>query len=163
MNLKVNWVKWHGMKIGELAKQSGLSASRIRFYEASGLIQAVNRKANGYRDYPTEAVAVLDIIASAQNAGFTLDEIRHLLPVTSKGGWQHEELVEAIERKLVEIETMQQRLVATKAQLITALDSIKNRPEDLSCVDRAKWVLERLHGEPIEAAPTSKSGRSSAS
>jgi DNA-binding transcriptional MerR regulator len=29
------------MKIGELAKLSGLTASRIRFYEASGLIQAV--------------------------------------------------------------------------------------------------------------------------
>lgn len=150
------------MKIGELAKLSGLTASRIRFYEASGLIQAVHRKANGYRDYPPEAVAVLDIIGSAQNAGFTLDEIRHLLPVASKGGgWHHEELVEAIERKIVDIEAMQQRLTATKAQLATALDSIKNRPEDLSCVDRAKWVLERLHGEPIEPVPSPRSGRSS--
>lgn len=151
------------MKIGELAKLSGLTASRIRFYEASGLIQAVDRKANGYRDYPPEALAILDIIASAQNAGFTLDEIRHLLPVTSKGGWHHEELVEAIERKIREIESMQQRLTVTKAQLTTALDSIKNRPEDLSCVDRAKWVLERLHGNPIEATAPPKRRRSSAS
>jgi DNA-binding transcriptional MerR regulator len=150
------------MKIGELAKLSGLTASRIRFYEASGLIQAVDRKANGYRDYPPEAVAILDIIASAQNAGFTLDEIRHLLPVASKGGWQHEELVEAIQHKIVDIEAMQERLTVTKAQLITALDSIKNRPEDLSCVDRAKWVLERLHGEPNQAAVPAKPRRSSA-
>jgi len=149
------------MKIGELAKLSGLSASRIRFYEASGLIQAVDRRANGYRDYPPEAVAILDIIASAQNAGFTLDEIRHLLPVASKGGWHHEELVEAIQHKIVDIEAMQERLTATKAQLTTALDSIKNRPEDLSCVDRAKWVLERLHGEPIQAAVAAKPRRSS--
>lgn len=28
------------MKIGELARRSGLTASRIRFYEASGLIAA---------------------------------------------------------------------------------------------------------------------------
>jgi DNA-binding transcriptional MerR regulator len=35
------------MRIGELAERSGLTASRIRFYEASGLINAVERNANG--------------------------------------------------------------------------------------------------------------------
>ena len=64
------------MKIGELAKRSGLSAATIRFYESKGLITAVSRKSNGYREYPLEAVAVLSIIASAQQTGFTLDEIR---------------------------------------------------------------------------------------
>lgn len=141
------------MKIGELAKLSGLSASRIRFYEASGLIHAVDRKANGYRDYPPEAASMLDIIASAQSAGFTLDEIRHLLPIASEGHWQHEELLQAIQRKVVEIETMQKRLEATKAKLLTAYESIKNRPEDLSCVDRAKWVLDRFHEEGTAPNP----------
>ena len=51
------------MKIGELAKRSGLSAATIRFYESKGLITAVSRKANGYREYPLEAVAVLAIVA----------------------------------------------------------------------------------------------------
>ena len=139
------------MKIGDLARQSGLTASRIRFYEASGLIQAVERRANGYRDYPPEALAILDIIASAQNAGFTLDEIRHLLPVASRGGWHHEELVDAIQRKIAEIEGMQQRLSATKKQLASALNSIRNRPQDISCADRATWVLERLHSVPDKA------------
>lgn len=147
------------MKIGDLARQSGLSASRIRFYEASGLIHAVDRKANGYRDYPPEALAILDIITSAQSAGFTLDEIRQLMPVTSNGGWQHEELVQAIQRKIVEIEGMQQRLAATKKQLSAALTTIRNRPDDLNCADRAKWVLERLHAEPSAPAKPSKPPR----
>lgn len=150
------------MKIGDLAKQSGLTASRIRFYEASGLIQAVDRKANGYRDYPPEAVAILDIIASAQSAGFTLDEIRQLLPVASEGGWQHEALVEAIQRKIADIEAMQRRLTDTKRQLTAVLTGIKDRPEDLNCVDRAKWVLERLHAEPVKAPKPSRPGRRSA-
>ena len=50
------------MRIGELAKRTGLAASRIRFYEASGLITSVARKANGYRDYSPEAVVLLEII-----------------------------------------------------------------------------------------------------
>lgn len=39
------------MRIGELAKISGLAPSRIRLYEASGLIKSVGRKANGYREH----------------------------------------------------------------------------------------------------------------
>ncbi|MGY3587102.1 DNA-binding transcriptional MerR regulator [Bradyrhizobium sp. USDA 4341] len=36
------------MQIGVLAKRTGLTASRIRFSEAQGLI-SVDRRANGYR------------------------------------------------------------------------------------------------------------------
>lgn len=56
------------MRIGELAKISGLAASRIRFHEASGLIKSVERKANGYRDYAPDPEWVLEIITGAQAA-----------------------------------------------------------------------------------------------
>lgn len=58
------------MKIGELAKRTGLAASRIRFYEKSGLLSTVERRDNGYRQYGPEALWMLEIIASAQSAGF---------------------------------------------------------------------------------------------
>ena len=44
------------MKIGELAKISGVSASAIRFYEQKGLIPQVARRPSGYRIYNNEAV-----------------------------------------------------------------------------------------------------------
>lgn len=59
------------MKIGELAKRTGLATSTIRFYESKGLLNAVSRQSNGYREYPLEAVAVLSIIVNAQQTGFT--------------------------------------------------------------------------------------------
>ena len=80
------------MRIGELAKISGLAPSRIRFYEASGLIKSVERKANGYRDYAPDTQWVLEIITGAQAAGFSLEEIRQLMPMNASG-WQHEELL----------------------------------------------------------------------
>lgn len=131
------------MRIGELAKLSGLTASRIRFYEAEGLITAVERGANGYREYSEAAVWMLEIIAGAQSAGFSLEQIRHLLPVKA-GNWQHEALVEALERKVTEIEAMQKRLKENKTQLLVAIDSIRNRPTDLDCAERTRWVMERL-------------------
>ena len=68
------------MQIGALARTSGLAASTIRFYESKGLLPPASRQANGYRDYPPQAPALLALIASAQQAGFTLDEIRAILP-----------------------------------------------------------------------------------
>ena len=53
------------MKIGELAKRSGLSPSRIRFYESVGLLKAVQRQPNGYRTYPDQAVLVLAVPSAA--------------------------------------------------------------------------------------------------
>ncbi|WP_233345013.1 MerR family transcriptional regulator [Burkholderia cepacia] len=131
------------MRIGELAKLSGLTASRIRFYEAEGLLTAVERGTNGYRDYGEDAVWMLEIIAGAQRAGFSLEQIRHLLPVKA-GHWQHDGLVAALERKVVEIEAMQKRLKENKAQLLVAIDSIRNRPTELNCSERTRWVMDRL-------------------
>ncbi|MBH4135966.1 MerR family DNA-binding transcriptional regulator, partial [Pseudomonas aeruginosa] len=56
------------MKIGELAKLTGLATSRIRFYEASGLIRS-QRKANGYRDYAADTVWILELVTGAHGAG----------------------------------------------------------------------------------------------
>jgi DNA-binding transcriptional MerR regulator len=132
------------MKIGELAKHSGLAPSRIRFYEASGLIRGVARQENGYREYGPEALWTLDIITTAQSAGFSLDEIRKLLPSAQDNTWQHAELLDSLERKVAEIEVLQQRLARNKAQLLMVIETVKSRPEDLACADRAQWVLGRL-------------------
>jgi DNA-binding transcriptional MerR regulator len=145
------------MKIGELAKRSGLTASRIRFYESVGLIHAVERQANGYRDYGPQALWILEIIASAQSAGFSLDEIRHLLPVASNT-WQHGELLEGLKRKVGEIEALQKRLEHNKAQLQLAIDSIENGPAGLACSDRTQWVLQRLREKGMALGEGSPAG-----
>lgn len=133
------------MKIGELAKRTGLATSRIRFYEKSGLLSSVERKENGYRHYGPEVLWMLEIIAGAQNAGFSLDEIRSLLP-DAQSEWQHEALMSSLQRKVADIEKMQERLAQSKAQLLMAIETMKNRPEELPCADRPQWVLEQLRG-----------------
>jgi DNA-binding transcriptional MerR regulator len=133
------------MRIGELAKISGLAPSRIRFYEASGLIQSVARKANGYRDYGSDAQWILQIITGAQAAGFSLEEIRQLLPMNMKD-WQQDELLSGLKRKVEEIETLQQRLARNKAKLLLVIEGIESKPEDVGCADNAQALLNRLRG-----------------
>lgn len=81
------------MKIGELAQRTGLAPSTIRFYEAQGLISQVRRQANGYREYPSQAVQIVEIIITAQAGGFSLEQIRHLLPQPGMEKWNKDQLL----------------------------------------------------------------------
>ena len=153
------------MKIGELAKRSGLSQSRIRFYESIGLLKMVDRRPNGYRTYPQQAVLVLELIATAQKAGFTLEEIRTLLPADLEH-WQHTGLVDALRRKVTDIEALEARLAQSKAQLVALITDIEAKPDDIDCAANARRVLANILGRevesrrpaPDEAGPRGKAG-----
>jgi len=128
------------MKIGELAKRSGMTASSIRFYESRGLLKAVSRQSNGYREYPQEAATLLTIINDAQQAGFTLEEIRQILPDDSSG-WRHDEVIAALRKKIADIESLEARLAQNKAHLRSLMHLIETRPDDIDCADNAVRVM----------------------
>ncbi|AVE03788.1 MerR family transcriptional regulator [Pseudomonas palleroniana] len=140
------------MRIGELSKMTGVASSRIRFYEASGLINSVERKANGYRDYAQETTWILEIITCAQAAGFSLGEIRQLLP-TNADGWQHEELLSGLKRKVGEIEVLQHRLTLHREKLLMIIHGVESKPEGIDCADNTQLLLSRLREEGVMEAP----------
>jgi MerR family transcriptional regulator, copper efflux regulator len=63
------------MRIGELALQASVSTSRIRFYEAEGLLAPAARGANGYRSYGPQDLKMITFIERAQRLGFSLKDI----------------------------------------------------------------------------------------
>ena len=65
------------LPIGEVARQAGMRASRIRFYERRGILPAPER-VSGMRRYSPDVVRRLAIIDLAQHVGFTLKEIAQL-------------------------------------------------------------------------------------
>lgn len=148
------------MRIGELAKISGLAPSRIRFYEASGLIRSVERKANGYRDYAPDTEWVLEIITGAQAAGFSLEEIRQLMPMNASG-WQHDELLSGLKQKVEEIGVLQERLAQNKAQLLLVIKGIEGKPEGMACADNAQMLINRLREDGVGQAPGKRATASS--
>lgn len=146
------------MRIGELSKISGLAPSRIRFYESSGLIKSVERKANGYRDYAPDTKWVLEVITAAQAAGFSLEEIRQLMPMNASG-WQHDELLSGLKQKVEEIAVLQQRLAHNKAQLLLVIKGIEDKPESMACAENAQMLINRLREEGIGKAPGERAVR----
>lgn len=106
------------MRIGELAKRSGVSSSAIRYYEAAGLLPKAPR-ISGVRVYSARTVDTLAMIARAKDAGFRLDEVRVLMAAgdgTPAGGaWR-----ESVVQKLAEVELTQRQLNAQR-ELLTRL------------------------------------------
>lgn len=67
------------MNIGQTSKATGVSQRMIRHYEGIGLMPPPDRRDNGYRDYPPNAVERLRFIANARDLGFSVEEIAALL------------------------------------------------------------------------------------
>jgi len=105
------------MKIGEVAARSGVSRSRIRFYEKHGLLPAAPRSENGYRDYPDAIVRILEFIGQAQELGFSLREIGAAIPVMGSPA-ASEAILPALEQKLSDVEAHIAASRALRSKLI---------------------------------------------
>lgn len=128
------------MKIGELAQLTGLSSSRIRYYEGIGILPEAKRMSNGYRAYSREAVEVLRLVVIGKRAGFSLDEIRTLLP-QNRSNWDHKLISEILDSKISEIEKKEARLASNKALLQSIQEALGARPDGMECDDNKKRIL----------------------
>ncbi len=102
------------MAIGEVAERAGMSASRIRYYEARGLLPEPERAA-GKRRYGEEVFRRLAIIDAAQRVGFALEEIRDLLG--SRDEPAHERLRQLALLKLPELDDLIARATSVRRVL----------------------------------------------
>ena len=66
------------VRIGEAARETGVTIKAIRHYEAVGLLTTLEREGR-YRRLSTENVDQLRLIAHCRGLGFTLREIREVL------------------------------------------------------------------------------------
>lgn len=111
------------MQIRELASRTGMTASAIRFYEASGLLAPAERAANGYRVYGDSAVQRLLVIQLAQRLGFTLESLRLVLNTPS--GMPHDLIAQRIQTRLEEINTMQKLLRSQRKELLALSEQLE--------------------------------------
>ncbi len=121
------------LPIGEVARLTGLRASALRYYEDAGLIRPVAR-ISGRRHYDPSVLDRLRVIACAQDAGFTIAEVRKLLggENDSPGRWRA-----LAQRKLREVDAVIERAQVTRRLLEDSLNC------DCVALDQCATVLGR--------------------
>lgn len=77
VNLKSRGTYAGGLTIGEVARRTGVRPSALRYYEDEGILTPPLR-ASGRRYYDEHAVQMVEALRFAQQAGFTLKEIKVL-------------------------------------------------------------------------------------
>lgn len=120
------------MKIGELAKSAGVRPSKVRFYEARGLLPSAARQENGYRSYGPRDQKRLLLIKRAQNLGFTLSEIAGFLALSDDERRAKKGVVEAAEAKLAEIDRLLSDIHERRRQIVDFIDELSARKSRVS-------------------------------
>ena len=92
------------MRIGEFAKRAGVTSSKVRFYEARGLLPASARSGNGYRRYDLADLRVLSFVHRARALGFPLATIAGFMSRPAQERSEKAGVIEAMEAKLAEVE-----------------------------------------------------------
>lgn len=117
------------LSIGQVARRTGLRASALRYYEDAGLLPTPAR-VKGRRVYDDQVIRRIDGLRFAQEAGFTLKEIKMLFQgsgtkSTLSARWQS-----MARKKMSELDVLAARVVRMRQALELGLKCGCVRIED---------------------------------
>lgn len=105
------------LKIGELAKQTGVAVGTLRYYESLGLLEPALRSSSGYRYYTADAARQVQFIKKAQRLNFSLQEIQQILVSRRQGMAVCPLVQDLLSHKIDLLEEQIQQMNAFKAEL----------------------------------------------
>lgn len=111
------------MRIGDLARQTGVDTQTVRFYEREGLIEAPARTPAGYRRYGPHDVERLNFVRHCRSLDMPLADIKRLLMLANDRNISCEEVntlvhahLERIHAKRAALEALESKLGLLRAQ-----------------------------------------------
>lgn len=110
------------LKIGEVARLSGVGIEALRFYEKGGLLDKPSRTYGGYRVYGPEVLDRLTFINRAQSLGFSLGEIKQVIEDARRGESPCDEVREIVSRRLAELDERLRELRRYRKELAETLE-----------------------------------------
>ncbi len=129
------------LRIGEVARRTGVSVQAIRFYEREGLLPEPERRPSGYRAYPESVVRRLQFIRRAKDLGFSLREIRELFELRVEPGCNCGDVKGRVLRKIAEVDEKIAALERIRAALHALAESCAGTGPTSECP-----ILDALEG-----------------
>ena len=111
------------LRIGEVARRTGLPVKTIRYYCDEGLLQPKDRSAGGYRLFDEENLAELAIIRALRAMDVSIPELVRILEVRRSGVCNCSLLKGSIVDKMASMDQRISELRIMKDELARLLDS----------------------------------------
>jgi DNA-binding transcriptional MerR regulator len=105
------------LRSGELARLAGVSSDLLRHYERIGVLPKPARSRAGYRLYPSESLARVQLVRRALSFGFSLAELTRILGVRDRGGVPCHQARALGREKLADVNRRLRELRVLRAQL----------------------------------------------
>ncbi|CAH1673730.1 MerR family transcriptional regulator [Chelatococcus asaccharovorans] len=86
------------MKIGELAKRTGLSAHTIRYYERIGLIPYADRDRSRQRDYDASILIWIEFLGRLKTTGMPIRDMLRYAALRERGDGTEAERCDLLEQ-----------------------------------------------------------------
>jgi MerR family copper efflux transcriptional regulator len=121
------------LTIGTVAKRAGVPIDTIRYYEREGLLPEPLRRASGYRSYNESAISRLRFIRRAKDLGFTLEEIRDLLALSTDRHRGVKAVRQRAEQRLAGIDARIAELMRIRTGLEQLIEACPGRGDPEQC------------------------------
>ncbi len=117
-----------GLTIGKLAAAADVGVETVRYYQREGLLDTPEKN-DSIRRYDKAALRQLRFIRKAQEAGFTLKEIREL--ITLDAGEDHQRAFELASIRLSELDKK-------ISEMQRARDSLSKLAQHCACAGKSQ-------------------------
>jgi MerR family redox-sensitive transcriptional activator SoxR len=126
-----------GLTIGVVARQAGVAASALRYYEKAGLLPPPARSSKR-RLYDPQILGRIRIILLARDAGFTVRETKTFLSGFPLGATPAVRWQSMAKQKLVELDALMKRVAEMKSLLEASFQCECRRLEDCE-----RWIAAK--------------------
>jgi DNA-binding transcriptional MerR regulator len=127
----------HGVSIGEAVERTGASAHTLRYYELTGLIEPIQRAANGRRRYSENDLLWLSFLRRLRATGMSIAQMREFARLREGGD-----------------QTARDRRLLLEQHLETIRDQIANLSENLEVLQRKIMHFRVLEDAQLEGHNT---------
>jgi DNA-binding transcriptional MerR regulator len=139
-----------GIKIGQVAKATGLTTKTIRYYELLGLLREPGRSESGYRSYGDNDIERLKFIRKAKGLGLSLTEVKDILALHDQKQQPCIHVLALLDKKLEELDTALKSLQTFRADLAHLREESAKQLENLPADATICGIIEKgvhLRGE----------------
>jgi Cd(II)/Pb(II)-responsive transcriptional regulator len=140
------------MRIGELARSTGVEVETIRYYERAGLLPSGSREANGYRSYGPAHLERLAFVRHCRALDIPLADVKRLLQFLASPASDCGDIDHLIDDQLARVRARLASMRALESQLTALRARCASRRSGLRC-GILNELVSAAHGEACACHP----------